>query len=96
MAFSLRSSDSPLKKQKLSPKAAKAKADRDLAYAKTEDRKSKKAHSQRMHRKDPSGDGKDWDHKDGKWKSPAQNRGNDGEGTKKEGGKNYKVPRRKQ
>ena len=29
--------------QKLSPKAAKAKADRDLAYAKTPDRKKKKA-----------------------------------------------------
>lgn len=83
--------DSPLQKQKLSPKAAKAKAARDLAYAKTEDRKNKKAHAQRMHRKDPSGKGKDWDHEDGRWESVKQNRGNEGEGTKKESGKNYKV-----
>ena len=34
----------------------------------------------------------DWDHKDQRWESPAQNRGNDGQGTKKEGGKNYNVP----
>lgn len=84
-------SDSPLMKQKLSPKAAKAKAARDLAYAKTDDRKAKKAHSQRMRRKDPSGKGKDWDHEDGRWESVKQNRGNEGEGTKKESGKNYKI-----
>ena len=35
--------------------------------------------------------GKDWDHKDGRWESPAKNRGNDGEGTKKEGKKKYKI-----
>lgn len=84
-------SDSPLLKQKLSPKAAKAKATRDLAYAKTDDRKAKKAHSQRMRRKDPNGKGKDWDHEDGRWESVKQNRGNEGEGTKKESGKNYKI-----
>ena len=83
--------DSPLMKQKLSPKAAKAKAARDLAYAKTDDRKAKKAHAQRMHRKDSNGKGKDWDHEDGRWESVKQNRGNEGEGTKKESGKNYKV-----
>lgn len=82
---------SPLLKQKLSPKAAKAKAARDLAYAKTEDRKNKKAHAQRMHRKDPKGDGMDWDHKNGRWESPAQNRSNDGLGTKAESGKKYKI-----
>jgi len=90
MAFNLRS-QSPLLKQKLSPKAAKAKAERDLAAAKTPDRRSKKAESQRMHRNDPSGKGKDWDHEDGRWESVSQNRGNEGEGTKKESGKKYKV-----
>ena len=83
--------DSPLYKQRLSPKAAKAKAARDLDYAKTDDRTAKKAHAQRMHRKDPNGKGKDWDHEDGRWESVKQNRGNEGEGTKKESGKNYKV-----
>ena len=83
MSFKLRSSDSPLLKQKLSPKAAKAKAERDLAYAKTDDRRA---------RAEPnSSKGKDWDHKDQRWESPAQNRGNDGEGTKKEKGKKYKT-----
>jgi hypothetical protein len=77
--------------QKLSPAAAKAKAVRDLAYAKTEDRKNKKAHSQRMHRSNPGNKGKDYDHKDGRFESVKQNRGNDGEGTKKESGKKYKV-----
>ena len=90
MGFNLRS-QSPLLKQKLSPKAAKAKAERDLAAAKTPDRRSKKAESQRMHRNDPSGKGKDWDHEDGRWESVSQNRGNEGEGTKKESGKKYKV-----
>jgi hypothetical protein len=84
-------SDSPLMKQKLSPKAAKAKAARDLAAAKTPDRRNKKAHSQRMHRKDPKGKGKDWDHEDGRWESVKQNRGNEGEGTKKESGKRYRI-----
>ena len=88
---SINSSPSPLRKQKLSPKAAKAKAARDLAYAKTDDRRAKKAHAQRMHRKDKNGNGKDWDHEDGRWESVKQNRGNEGEGTKKESGKRYKV-----
>lgn len=83
--------DSPLMKQKLSPKAAKAKAARDLAYAKTPDRRKKKAEDQRRHRHDPSGKGKDWDHEDQHWESPHRNRGNDGNGTKKESGKHYKV-----
>jgi len=82
---------SPLLKQRLTPKAANAKAERDLAYAKTDDRRIKKAHSQRMHRKSPGSNGKDYDHKDGKFKSVKSNRGNDGEGTKKEGGKKYKI-----
>lgn len=90
MAFQLRT-QSPLQKQKLSPKAAKAKAERDLAYAKTPDRRAKKADDQRRHRHDPSGKGKDWDHEDGRWESASQNRGNDGNGTKSESGKKYKV-----
>ena len=92
MAFQLRS-NSPLE-QNLSPKAAKAKAERDLAYAKTDDRRIKKADSQRKHRHDPSGKGKDWDHEDGRWESVKQNRGNEGEGTKKESGKNYKISKK--
>lgn len=83
--------DSPLQKQKLSPKAAKAKAERDLAFAKTDDRRIKKAHSQRMHRKNPGNKGMDYDHEDGRFESVKQNRGNDGNGTKSESGKNYKT-----
>ena len=75
-------------KQKLSPKAAAAKKARDLRYAKTDDRKNKKAENQRKRRaaikagKDIRG--KDYDHKDKKFKSVKDNRGNDGKGTKKE------------
>jgi hypothetical protein len=77
--------------QKLSLIAARAKAIRDKAFAMTDERREKKAHSQRMRRADPNGKGKDWDHKDGRWESAKQNRGNDGEGTKKESGKKYKI-----
>ena len=75
-------------KQKLSPKAEAAKKVRDLAFAKTFARKRKKAENQRLRRKaikqgkDISG--KDYDHKDNKFKSIKANRGNDGRGTKKE------------
>lgn len=93
MSFTLRS-QSPLHKQKLSPKAAKAKAARDLAYAKTDDRRMKKAEDQRRHRHDPSGKGKDWDHEDQRWEDPHQNRGNDGNGTKSESGKHYKISKK--
>lgn len=80
--------------QKLSPAARRAKAARDKAYAMTPARRAKKAHAQRMRRKaGDTAEGKDWDHKDQRWESPAQNRGNDGQGTKKESGKNYKVPK---
>ena len=86
-------------KQKLSPKAAAAKKKRDLAYAKTSDRKRKKAHAQRERRaakkKGRNVKGMDWDHKDGRWEKISRNRANDGEGTKKEGKKKYKVPQRK-
>jgi hypothetical protein len=94
MPFNLRS-QSPLLKQKLSPKAAKAKAARDLAYAKTDDRRMKKAESQRMHNHHPGKDGMDYDHEDGRFESVNQNRGNEGEGTKKESGKRYKITKAK-
>jgi hypothetical protein len=78
--------------QKLSPQARRDKAARDKAYAMTPDRRRKKADSQRKRRAAGSAaDGKDYDHKDQRWESPAQNRGNDGEGKKKEGGRNYKI-----
>lgn len=78
--------------QKLSPQARRDKAARDKAYAMTPDRRKKKADSQRRRRAAGSvANGKDYDHKDQRWESPAQNRGNDGEGTKKESGKNYKI-----
>ena len=85
---------SPLHKQKLSPKAAKAKAARDLAYAKTDDRRAKKAEDQRRHRADPKGKGKDWDHEDQHWEDAHRNRGNDGNGTKSESGKKYKITKK--
>lgn len=86
--------NSPLK-QRLSAQARRDKAARDLAYAKTPARRAKKADSQRRRRKaEKNGQdiaGKDFDHKDGRFKSVAANRGNDGKGTKKEGGANYHV-----
>ncbi len=50
--------------QDLSPKAAKDKKARDLAFAKTFDRKRKKAFNQAWHRKHPEADGKDYDHEE--------------------------------
>ena len=78
--------------QKLSSTARRAKASRDKAYAMSPARKAKKAHAQREARANPeAAAGKDYDHKDGRWETPARNRSNDGEGTKKESGKNYKT-----
>ena len=75
--------------QKLSPTARRAKAARDLAYAKSPARRRKKAENQRLRRAAIKAginvDNKDYDHKDKKFKSVKANRGNDGEGTKKEG-----------
>ena len=74
--------------QKLSPSARRRKLARDLAYAKTKSRRDTKAENQRKRRaalkKGMSLKGKDYDHKDGKFKSVKANRGNDGIGTKKE------------
>ena len=78
--------------QKLSATARRAKASRDKAYAMSPARKAKKAHAQREARANPeAAAGKDYDNKDGRWETPARNRGNDGEGTKKESGNNYKT-----
>ena len=75
--------------QKLTPTAKRMKAIRDKRYAMTEERKKKKAENQRKRRAAKEAgvniDGKDYDHKDEKFKSIHANRGNDGEGTKKEG-----------
>tara|TARA_R100000781_G_scaffold50856_1_gene33609 strand:- start:567 stop:797 length:231 start_codon:yes stop_codon:yes gene_type:complete len=75
--------------QKLSPTARRAKAARDLAYAKSPARRRKKAENQRLRRAAIKAginvDNKDYDHKDKKFKSVKANRGNDGKGTKKEG-----------
>ena len=70
--------------QNLSPKARADKKARDLAYAKTHKRKRMKAFNQWWHRQHPEHDGMDYDHKDNKPKTPHDNRGNDGRGTKKE------------
>ena len=75
-------------KQKLTPKARADKKKRDLAFAKTFARKKKKAENQRLRRAAVKAgkniSGKDYDHKDKKFKSIKANRGNDGKGTKKE------------
>ena len=78
-------------KQKLSPKASAAKAARDLVMAKTPYRRAAKADSQKKHRDSPVNKNKDYDHKSGTFKSVKANRGNDGQGTKKEGQRNYKT-----
>ena len=80
---------SPIRlKQKLSPSAAKKKAARDLAFAKSPARKAKKAENQRVDRAEGTvGDGMDRHHtKSGILKkvSIKNNRGNYGRGTKKE------------
>lgn len=81
--------------QRLSSAAKRAKAARDKAYAMTPERRAKKAHAQRERRKaGAKAKGKDWDHKSGGWKSVKANRGNDGQGTKKEGKKKYRVPKK--
>ena len=74
--------------QKLTPTARRMKAIRDKRAAMTAGRRKKKADNQRKRRaaikegKDIKG--KDYDHKDRKFKSIKANRGNDGKGTKNE------------
>ena len=80
--------------QKLTPKARAAKAKRDLQYANARDRKQKRADSQKKRRAAKKAGlnltGKDYDHKDSKFKSIKNNRGNDGNGTKREKRKTIK------
>tara|TARA_Y100001973_G_scaffold6932_1_gene9626 strand:- start:577 stop:828 length:252 start_codon:yes stop_codon:yes gene_type:complete len=75
-------------KQKLTPTAKRQKAIRDKKAAMTADRRNKKAENQRKRRAAKKAGknikDKDYDHKDGKFKSVKANRGNDGKGTKKE------------
>ena len=75
-------------KQNLTPTARRMKAARDKRAAMTADRRKKKAENQRKRRAAIKAGknikGKDYDHKDGKFKSIKANRGNDGKGTKKE------------
>ena len=75
-------------KQKLTPTAKRMKAIRDKKAAMTAGRRKKKAENQRRRRKaikeGKNIKGKDYDHKDRKFKSIKANRGNDGKGTKKE------------
>tara|TARA_R100000234_G_C4934812_1_gene150195 strand:+ start:424 stop:666 length:243 start_codon:yes stop_codon:yes gene_type:complete len=77
---------SPFKvtKQNLSPSAAKKKAERDLAYAKSPTRRWKKADAQKKRRKKSSSflKGKDYDHTTNSFVSVAKNRGGFGKGTK--------------
>jgi len=74
--------------QKLSEKAKKAKAARDLKYAKSDDRKRKKAENQRKRRKAAKKHGKNWlvnkdyDHSKKRFVSVKENRGEYGKGTK--------------
>ena len=74
--------------QKLSARARRRKLARDLAVAKTPERRRKKAENQRERRAriraGLSIRGLDYDHKDKKFKSVKSNRGNDGKGTKNE------------
>ncbi len=76
-------------RQQLSPTARRRKAARDLAYANSPARKKKRAENQRLRRAAKKAGkniaGKDYDHKDRKFKSVKRNRGNDGRGTKREG-----------
>ena len=73
--------------QKLSPTARRDKLARDRAYM-DEVYSDKKAFNQRERRAAIKAGinikGKDYDHKDNKFKSVKDNRGNDGKGTKKE------------
>ena len=75
-------------KQILTPTARRMKAIRDKRAAMTPDRRKKKAENQRKRRAAKKAgvniEGKDYDHKDNKFKSIKSNRGNDGKGTKKE------------
>jgi len=78
---------SPIRlKQNLSPEAAKAKAERDLAAAKTPYRRFTKRDAQEKHRDNPNAEG-DYDHKTSRFKPASTNRaGTRGERTAKKYG----------
>ena len=75
-------------KQNLTPTAKRMKAARDKRAAMTPNRRKKKAENQRKRRAAIKAGknikGKDYDHKDRKFKTVKNNRGNDGKGTKNE------------
>ena len=75
-----------MRKQKLTPTAARMKAIRDKRYAMSEDRKSKKAENQRKRRAAKKAgkniEGKDYDHDTNSFVSIKKNRGGFGKGTK--------------
>ena len=79
-------------KQQLSKEAALKKAERDLKYANKRSALRADAQNKRMAAKKAGKniDGKDYDHKTSSFKSVKYNRGNNGNGTKKEG-KNKKY-----
>ena len=91
--------------QNLSPEAAKNKAVRDLKYAKTDRRRKMKAANQQRRRAKlesltnslgpPKAKAElrklHYDHNDGRWELASKNLGNDGNGTKSEGKRNYKA-----
>ena len=74
--------------QKLSPTARRTKLARDLAKANERDREIKRAFNQRKRRAAIKAgtniEGKDYDHKDNKYKTVKAKRCNDGKGTKNE------------
>jgi len=76
-----------MRKQKLSPKASKAKAVRDKAIAMTPRRRKMKAENQRKRRaakkRGMNLNGKDYDHTTKRFVSVKANRGGHGRGTKK-------------
>ena len=80
-------------KQRLSPQAAKAKSERDLATANTDDRKAKRADSQMKRRKAIKNKGlaflldKDYDHNTGKFVLSSYNRGGTQSKNRKDGTK---------
>ena len=76
-----------MRKQKLSPKASKAKAVRDKKIAMTDRRRKMKAENQRKRRaakkRGVNLNGKDYDHTKKRFVSVKANRGGHGKGTKK-------------
>jgi hypothetical protein len=87
--------------QKLSPKASAAKKKRDLAAANSDDRKAKRADSQKKRREAIKKHGanwlvgKDYDHNTGRFTSSSHNRGGTQHKSKKDGTKAEKKQSKK-